>query len=165
MSQEHAIHRFSQTSTSRHLRRLFLTALLALPAFALLAEPARAQESCGDIQDQPEAVLDDMLAALDPYFPIEDPRTCEKIVKVGVAACHEAISDAGSCLGGLGKSTLKALKSACATTVDPAACNDDAQEQLDAIEAGIESISGDAHGSCDTDFAPSLLDLCLGNPV
>jgi hypothetical protein len=157
--------RLPSASTIRYqLHRLFVTVLLAVAALALLGKAAHAQESCGGVGDQPEAVLDDMVDVLGLYFPIEDVRTCEKIAKAGVAGCHKAVSDTQSCLGSLIKSTRKAVKSACEPTVDPATCYGEAKGAAEGAEAAIEEDAEDAHLVCDTEFPNSLLGTCLGIP-
>ena len=158
--------RFPSASTLRYqLHRVFVTTLLAIAALALLGKAAHAQESCGVVADQPEAVFDDMIGVLDAYFPIEDVRTCEKVVKAGVAACHKVVSDAEGCLGSLVGSALKAVKSACAPTADPATCYADAKDSASAAEASLEADAEEAHLVCDNGFAQSLLDACLGIPL
>jgi hypothetical protein len=143
------------------LERACVTALLVVALFALLGKAAHAQQSCGDISEQPETVYSDMLDILAGYFPIEDAGVCGKIVKAAVGACHRAVADAEGCLGNLVGSTLKAAKSACGTTSDPSACTADAKEQAEASETGVGVLADEAHAVCDGEFAESFSEACL----
>lgn len=143
------------------LERAFVAALLAVAVFALLGKAAHAQQSCGDITEQPETVYSDMLDIMAGYFPIEDAGVCERIVKSAVGACHKAVADAEGCLGSLVGSTLKAVKTACGTTADPSACTADAKEQAAESEAGQEILADEAHATCDDEFAEAFLEVCL----
>ena len=61
--------RFPRASYLRdQLHRLFVTAMLALAALALLGKAAHAQTSCGDITDPPDAVHEDRVAVTLPEW-------------------------------------------------------------------------------------------------
>jgi len=63
--------RFPKASYIRdQLHRLFVTAMLALAALALLGKAAHAQ-ACGDLGDVPSVVLDDYVETLGGLFPLD----------------------------------------------------------------------------------------------
>lgn len=62
--EETEMKRFARWSRLRdQLHRLFVTAMLALAALALLGKAAHAQTSCGDITNQPHAECEDRVDA------------------------------------------------------------------------------------------------------
>jgi hypothetical protein len=129
--------RFPDASVIRYqLHRLFVTAMLAVAALALLAEVARAQTFCGEPEEQPAALLSLYVGELDLYFPAENA-TCEKFVRGATAACHRAVSDAAACRQRLAASLFKNTKTLCKDAIVPAQCSSDAEEANQGHRAAI----------------------------
>jgi hypothetical protein len=155
--------RFPKSATVRDsLHRLFVTTLLALAAFALLGKAAHAQQSCGPLGAQPEAVFIDLTNLLADRFPIAEASTCEKIVKAGIAACHKAVSSTASCTTSVISNSYKALRAACVMAADPRACSSGAKEEADTNADIIDGYAGVAHAVCDEEFADELFEDCMG---
>jgi len=140
------------------LHRLFVTALLAVAALALIGKAAHAQ--CGNFVAVPGDVFSIFSDRLEPFAPIGDTAICTKIVKAALAACHAAVSDVASCSEGVATSSYKATKAACASSPDPKACAAIAKNQLDIDKAGIEDAAAPAHADCEANVE-NLATHCL----
>jgi hypothetical protein len=143
------------------LHRLFVTAMLALAALALLGKAAHAQ--CSDPDDAPAGVYSTFEELLGGRFPLSEAE-CEKIVKTAVAACHSAVSDAVQCVESLFKSVTKARKTACSPLEgeERTDCNESVATLLESVEEDLALEAQEADAVCDSNFAESLSDDCLG---
>jgi hypothetical protein len=154
--------RFPSATTIRYqLHRLFVTALLAIAAVALLGKAAHAQ-ACGDVGDVPATFLDDYIETLGGLFPLSASE-CEKITKAAVSACHKAVSGSASCATSQISGARKGAKTGCkAQGAGEDACNDSLGGVLDGIESLLELEADGAHAECDTSFATQLDSTCRG---
>jgi hypothetical protein len=158
---EQTMKRFDASYIRHQLHRLFVASMLAVAALALLGKAAHAQ--CSDPDDAPVGVYSTFEELVGGRFPLSEAE-CEKIVKTAVAACHAAVSDAVQCVESLFKSVTKARKTACSPLAgaDRTDCNDTLETFLAGVEEDLALEAQDADAICDSDFAESLSDDCLG---
>ena len=140
------------------LHRLFVTALLAVAALALLGKAAHAQP-CASLAGVPDDLHDFYVAQLTPL--LLPPDECSKIVKGALAACHKAVASTAGCHDSAHRGAFKAQKIACGVAMDPAQCAADRKSDLDTTLVGIEDFANLQHAVCEEEFALELYLDCL----
>ena len=149
--------------------RVFARVFCACVGFLLLAGSARAQyEECPLPQDVPEFVYDSILAQADTYFGALTQKTCDSIVKKGVATCKSQVKAAYKCGARTASSNYEILVKQCETLPDAmarATCKDGAKTLRDFNKDGYRS-SMDAPTTgglavCDNQFVAALNAACM----
>ena len=149
--------------------RLAARVLCASLGFLLLAGSARAQYAeCPLPQGVPEAVYMSILAQANTYFGGLTQKTCDSIVKTGVATCKAQVKAAFKCGVRTASSNYAILVKQCATLTDPvdrADCKDGAKTLRDFnIDGYRNSMDDDVMGGlavCDGDFVTALNGQCM----
>jgi len=151
--------------SSRVAARVFCVSLV----FVLLAGSARAQYSeCPLPQGIPEAVYMSILAQADAYFGGLTQKTCDSIVKTGVATCKAQVKAAYKCGVKTANSNYAILLKQCAELTDPdarASCKDGAKTLRDYnVDGYRNSMDDDVMGGlvvCDNAFVEALNSQCM----
>jgi len=149
--------------------RLVARVVCASLGFLVLAGTARAQyEECPLPQNIPVAVYDSILAEANTYFGDLSQKTCDSIVKTGVATCKAQVKTAYKCGAKTANSNYAILVKQCATLADPmdrANCKDGAKTLRDYNLNGYKaSMDDDATGGlaiCDAEFVAALNAECM----
>lgn len=142
------------------LHRLFVTAMLALAALALLGKAAHAQP-CGVIDEQPEEVLTLIAGELEELFPLGEAE-CAKLTKGAISACQRAVSDTAACLDRQIKSFGKSAKIACGAQGDGEdACNESFEAELAGATESFAEDAANADAICEDEFAEAFSSVCL----
>jgi hypothetical protein len=143
----------------RRACRLALAGLATAAGFSFEAKAAPVQACVGPLE-QPGIVYDWMTGYFSSFFPLDD-KTCEKLTKRAVEACHRAVSNAKECQSDLIRSTHKASKVACGTEgPDKDSCNDTYKNLHEELKDFLKEQTEEAHDECDTDFADDFFLEC-----
>jgi len=149
--------------------RLAARVLCASLGFVLLAGSARAQYTeCPLPQDIPGEVYMSILDQADTYFGGVTQKTCDSIVKTGLATCKAQVKAAFKCGVRTANSNYEILVKQCAELTDAterANCKDGAKTLRDYNVDGYRgSMDDEVIGGlvvCDTTFVASLSSACM----
>ena len=152
--------------------RVFARVLCASVGFLLLAGSARAQYAeCPLPEDVPENVYDSITAQANTYFGELSQKTCDSIVKRGLANCKAQVKAAYKCGVKTAASNYEILVKQCATLTDPmdrADCKDGAKTLRDFNVNGyrnsmqnVESPELGGLAICDNQFVVALNGSCM----
>lgn len=146
--------------------RVAVRVFCASVGFLLLAGSARAQfDECGPLPaDVPEAVFGTIadMAAMD--FGTLSQKTCDGIVKRGVAGCKAQVKASNKCAHKTIASLYDILSAQCAQIVDAvarASCKDGVKGFPDFYNDGFDSSAQDGLAVCDGMFAVALNGACM----
>lgn len=154
--------------SSRLAARVFCASL----GFLFLAGSARAQYSeCPLPQGVPEAVYMSILAQADTYFGQVTQKTCDSIVKTGVATCKAQVKAAFKCGVRTANSHYAINLKQCAELTDAtarASCKDGAKTLRNFnVDGYRSSMDDDVMGGlavCDGEFVSALDAACMAVP-
>jgi hypothetical protein len=135
---------------------------LALAAGLLVAGgPASAQDACGTIQDQPDALFDQLMDQLGDFLPLSD-ELCEQFVDVAVTACHKAVGVAAECQRRVNSSVPRIGKAICRSDDrDAGACKLWFKQQYAGTGNHTDLDTAEAHEICEDEFQDDITDACL----
>ena len=154
--------------SSRVLARVFCASL----GFLLLAGSASAQyEECPLPQNIPESVFGTILDQADDFFGDLTQKTCDSIVKKGVATCKAQVKAAYKCGVKTANSNYEILLKQCATftdAVDRADCKEGAKALRDMNKNGYRNSMENEEfpelgglAICDDEFTVVLNGACM----
>jgi hypothetical protein len=137
--------------------RWILGALVLAASMFLGADQARAQV-CGSLD-----VAEDVSAAIfgyaDDFGPL-DPKTCAKVAKGGLSACHRLVAEVASCTIARSAAVFRVGNVACREDGDPAACAAQHRALLAQIVSVTETVAAQQHALCE-DLAEDFFADCL----
>jgi hypothetical protein len=154
--------------------RVFARVLCASAGFLLLAGSARAQyEECPLLpEDVPAAVYDSIIAQADGHFGEVSQKTCDSIVKRGLANCKAQVKAAYKCGLKTAASNYEITLKQCATLTDAVAradCKDTAKMlrdfNIDGYRNSMQNEEDPLLGGlafCDNQFVTALNGACMG---
>jgi hypothetical protein len=142
-------------------RKTRLVGAAWLLAGALLCGGGEANaQPCGDLLSTPEEVFDTYADLIWVLLPLPE-KECSKITKTAVAACHKAVDETASCIGGLFKNLGKIAKVGCDNDI----CQDEYETYIEIHQAQADEDEALSHLVCDDDFAVAMATLCLVGPA
>jgi hypothetical protein len=139
--------------------------LLAAAALLFVAGSAFAQDDgCVDPAVVPEAVFFHYIQFVGgDFFPMDEDE-CEKIVKLALASCHKAVTDAANCTDHIFDGIGKAGRLACKGSKAPGPCKDEVAEDGEQVDQNIAARAALGHETCDGQFLPAMIEACLEGP-
>src|SRR5262245_4441699 len=152
--------------SSRVAARVFCASLGLL---LFLAGSARAQYTeCGLPSSVPESVYFTILDSADPYFGAVSQKTCDGIVKLGIADCKAQVKASYKCGVKTANSQYSIVLKQCAELDDPMDrdnCKGSAKDQRDFNRDGYKESMDDPNtgglGMCEGVFADALNSACM----
>ena len=152
--------------------RVFARVFCAGVGFLLLAGSARAQYAeCPLPESVPENVYDSITAQADAYFGALTQKTCDSIVKTGLANCKAQVKAAYKCGVKSAASNYAIMLKQCATltdAMDRADCKDGAKTLRDFNVSGYRNSMQNEQNPelgglviCDNQFVTALNGACM----